>query len=161
MGKQICLLFLFGLLASNAIAEARWCSITGRGSTDNLVYPQIARASRVSGVVVSRILYQPSGTVLRVETVSGIPLLSSSISQQLMYWTFKTDAAGEDICQSLVITDLRLGKPEYTKVAPTPQPTPTIFRITISVEPMVFDAVCYDPPLRKRSWFKFWRRKTN
>ena len=97
--------------AAQCHTEPRWCSITGRGANDTMVYPPIARAARVQGVVVSRIVYAQNGEVVRMEPVFGPAMLSDSVSKQLSQWNIKTDATGGELCQSLIIADFRLDVP--------------------------------------------------
>jgi len=65
--KTISILLSALFLASCCHAEARWCAIIGKDPADELAYPPIARAARVSGVVLSRIYYFPTGQVEHVE----------------------------------------------------------------------------------------------
>ena len=88
-------------------AEPRWCSITGRGPNDTVVYPPIAKAARVQGNVASRIVYTPSGEVVRVEPIWGPVMLVNSVHDQLMRWNPRTDATGSEFCETLVAFSFR------------------------------------------------------
>ena len=109
--KQMLRAAIVGLLATCALvchAEPRWCSITGRGPNDTLIYPPIARAARVSGVVLGRVVFTTDGKFVRFEPVSGPKMLEISLTKQLEQWTFQTDATGDGLCQTLVIAEYRL-----------------------------------------------------
>jgi hypothetical protein len=116
--------------------EARWCDITGQSSSDKLVYPPIARAARVSGIVLARITYSPQGDVQEVATISGPPMLAKFVNVQLRSWHLKTNASGNDPCQSLAIIDFRLVTDDKPAGAP-PQPTSgSIMRFSIEAQPL-------------------------
>jgi len=108
MRRCLYILICVGICAFQCKADTRWCSITGGGSSDTLFYPPIARAAFVHGVVLSRVTYSTTGQVVKVEAISGPPMLSTSLSEQMGKWTVRTDATGEGLCQSLVIADFRL-----------------------------------------------------
>lgn len=136
MRRSLSILFVLGLAASFCRAETRWCSIVGRDSNDILTYPPIARAARVQGFVVSRIQFLPSGSVNHVETISGFPLLTESLASQIKEWTLKTDAPGEEPCQTLVVADFRLidGYSQYAERHAKPV-APSVLEINVEVEP--------------------------
>ena len=108
MRRCLYILLGIGLSAFHCNADTRWCSIAVGGSSEALIYPPIARAARVYGVVLSRVTYSTTGEVVRVEAISGPPMLSNSLGEQMGKWSIKTDATGEGLCQSLVIADFRL-----------------------------------------------------
>ncbi len=134
--RQLALLVLgFGVIASPCQAEPRWCSVTGRGPNDVLVYPPIARAARVQGVVVSRIVYLPNGKVVRVESIFGPAMLSESVSKQLSNWIVRTDAIGDELCESLLIAEFQFDEPgvETPAAGPT-RGAPSILRMSVTEE---------------------------
>jgi hypothetical protein len=106
--------FIVWVLAACALgcnAEPRWCSIIGRGPNDTLAYPPIARAARVHGVVLGRVVYTSAGRFVRFEPVSGPKMLQSFLANQFASWSFKTNATGDELCQTLVIAEYRLDVP--------------------------------------------------
>ncbi|QNI30211.1 energy transducer TonB [Alloacidobacterium dinghuense] len=135
-------------------AKTRWCSIVGKSESDTLLYPAIARAARVSGVVIDRVTFAPAGKIADVETISGPKMLTQSANDQLKKWTVKTDSSGEDLCQSLVIANFSLDPP-----APEPEFgvsfTPSILRISISAEPLVISDPAPILGKKKRRFFLF------
>jgi hypothetical protein len=140
--RSLSFLLCIGFLAPICHAEARWCSIVGRGPSDAIVYPPIARVARVQGVILSRIYYLPSGQVKDVEVISGPVMLSNWISEQLKSWTIKTDATGDEVCVTLVIADFRLyNKSESKPVRPITPVSQSILRLAIDGEviPLVGD----------------------
>lgn len=130
---------LFSAIAGlQCAAEPRWCSVTGRGPNDTLIYPPIARAARVSGVVVMRILYTPNGKVLSTEPVFGPVMLSSTLTSQLNHWILKTAATGDELCTTLVIADFRIRYPDEPLRPSPPQPnSSSILRLIVESEAIV------------------------
>ena len=131
------------LLGAAAIChpEPRWCSITGKGPNDNLLYPVVAKAAQVQGVVVSRILYHPNGKVDGIEQVFGLPVLAEPLSRQLMQWTLKTDASGDELCQTLVIAMFRILDPTRIEPAePLIETRASVYRISVETEPPTIES---------------------
>jgi len=125
------LLLLCAIIAigSSCSAQTRWCSITGKAKSDNILYPPIARAAHMSGTVVSRMTFSPTGKVIGLETIFGNPLIATSANGQMRSWTVRTDAPGEGLCQSLIVINFAIGQTESVEqVADAP---PTIFRINV------------------------------
>src|SRR5580693_9283481 len=108
MSKSLAFVLASCAIAAVCHAEPRWCSVTSQDPSNKLVYPPIARAARVEGVVLSHLIYAPNGKVQRVEPISGPPLLSDSLIRQMANWTVKTDATGEELCETLVIAKFTL-----------------------------------------------------
>jgi hypothetical protein len=107
--QKIALLALgFVALASLCHAEPRWCNVTGKDPSNKFIYPPIARAARVSGVVLLQMIYIPNGKVQKIEPISGPRILSDILARQLMDWTVKTDATGDELCETLVIATFEL-----------------------------------------------------
>lgn len=143
---------VFGLaaFAVQCCAEPRWCSTQGIDPSNKFFYPPIARAARVSGVVISRMIYPPNGRVVEVVPVSGSSLLSSALTGQLMQWTVKTDSTGDELCQTLVIAEFKLVDSNSMPPVRLPQSEPpSILRLSAETEPIPIEVVNYDPaPLR-------------
>jgi Gram-negative bacterial TonB protein C-terminal len=152
MKKPFQILIGIFLFAPVCHAQARWCAVTGHAANDKLLYPPIARAARVSGVVIGRMTYLPSGQVTNLETISGPIMLQRAVSDQLKKWTIHTDAQGEDPCMSLAIVDFSFG--DSASVNPNPPTSAGIMRISIVTETLdITDAAA---TLGKRHW---WSRK--
>jgi hypothetical protein len=144
MNRCLGIVLALGALASVCHAETRWCSIAAHDPSNHLSYPPIARVAQVHGVVLSRIIYATTGLVQRVEQVSGPAMLSTSLSQQLLQWKIKTDAHGEELCQTLVIAEFGLNdSPDPPSERPVaPPPPPGILRL--SVDDLVYHiGPCY------------------
>jgi hypothetical protein len=132
------------LTASAAIchAEPRWCSVTGTGPNDKLIYPPIAKIARVNGIVLTHVVYEPSGRVVKVEAISGPPMLSVSLAKQISGWTLKTNANGDQLCETLIIASYELNPPHGCEPAPEQEPkpidlrTPSIIRMELSASPV-------------------------
>jgi hypothetical protein len=158
MKRRLHILLCLGAIATFCHAETRWCSIVGRGSSDTLLYPPIARVARVTGVVLSRIIYTPTGQVLNVEEISGPAMLSSWTADQLKGWTVKTDASGEAFCETIVISDFRLyDKYDPVPVRPTQPALPSIFRISVDGEIVVNS--CGEGPITTTTRFRYFLRR--
>ena len=131
------ILFVVALLVPACRAEARWCDVIGHGDSEKLTYPPIARAARVSGIVLAQITYSAQGDVQEVATISGPPMLAKFVSLQLRSWHLKTNASGSDPCQSLAIIEFRLvtdDKPAGSRSQPTPA---SILRISVEAVAIV------------------------
>lgn len=122
-------------------AETRWCRITGRLNGDVPNYPVIARAAHESGPVIGRLIYRPSGSVMRLEPISGPTFLTKSLGDQVTRWTVSTDAQGEALCQSLLIVTFTIGNeahPAYVEDSTLP----SIYRVVVHLElPVIYDQV--------------------
>ena len=133
--RRLLILLGVGVLTIACHAEPRWCSISAKDPSNKFWYPPIARAARVSGVVLSHIIYLPNGTVERVEPISGPRLLSDSLRAQLMEWTVKTDATGDELCQTLVIAEFTLRESSGpTPAAKTQVSPPGVLRLSVEDE---------------------------
>src|SRR5579871_6391114 len=108
MKKLPFILLLCAALTGSARADTRWCSVTSLGEKQNLFYPPIARAARVHGVVLGRVIYLPNGGLQSYEKISGPGMLSDSLNRQLKEWTFNTNAKGDEPCQTLIIAEFSL-----------------------------------------------------
>jgi hypothetical protein len=69
----------------------------------------------VQGEARARIIYKPNGRVEMVEPVSGAAMLSGSLASQLSNWTVRSNATGDEVCQTLVIATFTLGKPTRSR----------------------------------------------
>jgi len=114
-GLSVVLLFAAFSVATFA-EEPRWCSVSSRDPSNTLAYAPIAAAAQVQGGVSAVIIYRPNGHVEEVESVSGPLMLSQPLATQLSKWTVRSNASGDELCQTLVIATFKVGKP-------TPQPT--------------------------------------
>jgi len=143
------LVLLMLALSTTAAGQTRWCNVTDFGKT--LVYPPIARAAHVSGLVSLRVTYERNGKVTNVETISGPVMLVNSATGQIKQATIGTDAPGAEPCESLFILDYQLDDGKLPPLAPSPI-VPGIFRNTIRAYTLVLS----DPEVtitRKRRWF--------
>lgn len=133
---------VLGAVTMVAHAEPRWCSITGRGPNDNLMYPGIARKARVFGVVKARIEFLPSGQVRAIDPISGPKLLFSLMKQQMMHWSLRTGARGDEACQAIVVAAFNLDdyalwrNPEEERVD-----GPSVLRMVVNGESLPQDVV--------------------
>jgi hypothetical protein len=136
MTKSVALALTLIAAAGICRAEPRWCSVTGIRDGKNLYYPPIAKAARVYGVVLERVIFFSGGEVQASDMISGPAMLSASLSQQLKSWTLETNAQGSQPCVSLVIADFQLvsgvpceNSPVDAKSYPIDVSTPSILRL--------------------------------
>jgi hypothetical protein len=150
MKRFVQLAICLAALASVCHAEPRWCSISEKDPSNKFTYPPIARAARVWGHVMMRMIYAPNGKVVRFEPISGPRLLSSSLQGQLNDWIVRTDAVGPELCQTPVIADFYLSDAgESSQNEPKVVLEPSIVRLTATTQPLVLDVVISDPaPLK-------------
>jgi hypothetical protein len=119
-------------------ADPRWCAVSEKDPSNVLVYPPIARAARVQGVVVMRMIYSPNGKVVRTEPVFGPIMLSNSSASQVLGWTLRTAAAGEEQCVTELIVRFHFHDPDGSFQLFPPQPnTPGILRLSVEEEVLV------------------------
>jgi hypothetical protein len=135
--------------------EARWCDITGHGDSDKVVYPPIARAAHVSGTVLLRITYTPQGQPQDVTSISGPPMLARFVGNQFKAWHLKTNATGEDLCQSLAIVQFRLSDNPSAQAQQEQLVSGSIMRLSIDAQ--VPPCLCDPAPTlgKKRRFFLF------
>ena len=146
------------LLAGLAVchAEPRWCSVAGTDPSNKLIYPPIARAARVQGVVLAHMIYAPNGRVERVEPISGPVMLSRSLRDELMGWTVRTDAAGDEPCETLVIAEFSFS--DSGNPARLDKAVPSILRIAVQAEILIIS----DPAGQLSGYgfkYRLWRIK--
>ena len=136
--KTFAIILLVTLSSLQCHGEPRWCAVSAKDSSDSLVYPPIARAARVQGVVVMRMVFAPDGKVVRTEPVFGPAMLSASLTSQLLNWTVKTDAVGDQECMTLVIAEFRFHDPdEPSRLQPQGPTAPGILRVSVDSEVLI------------------------
>jgi hypothetical protein len=136
------------LIAAAAIcrAEPRWSSVSGNELSGKLVYPRIARAARVSGVVLGRVIFLPSGEIQSFDFIGGPPMLSGDLARQRKSWIVETDAQGSQPCVTSVIADFQLDDSSLhcepsqsgTKSYPIDVSVPSILRLKLATEVISF-----------------------
>ena len=99
-----------------------------------LVYPPIARAAHVTGIVIERVTFLPDGAVLAAETISGPPLIAKPVSNRLLRWRLKTETHGSEPCQALIVADFSFGD---TKAESFEEIGASIYRISLRALPLV------------------------
>jgi MoxR-like ATPase len=109
-------------------------------------------------------IYAPNGKVVRVEPISGPRLLSSSLAQQMMDWIVRTDASGDELCQTLVIAKFTMrDSGQAATEEPRQVAEPSILRLFAETAPLPLDVEIEDPaPLRGFGMFRSevnWRVK--
>ena len=125
----------FGL-CQLAAAQTRWCSITGKAKTDTIFYPPIARAAHITGTVIGRLQFSPDGKVKNFEVVSGPVMLTTAVTNQVKSWALRTDAEGEEPCQSLFIVDFRIGDSDIDQ-KPVQANRASMFQVSVRAQPLI------------------------
>ena len=129
--KTFAIVVLTALVLLRCQAEPRWCSVSAKDSSNTFVYPPIARAARVQGVVVIR-------KVARTEPVFGPAMLSTSMTSQLSNWNVKTDAVGDEQCMTLIIAEFRFhDQDETSRTLPQGPSAPGILRLSVESEVLI------------------------
>jgi hypothetical protein len=97
--------------------------------SDAPLYPPIAKAAHVQGVVISRIELDANGNASKVEIVSGPEMLANAVETSEAHWIFHADA-GTAGCQILVISELSISESEQTndRTMPWPYTPSSIYR---------------------------------
>ena len=152
---------LFGVLPVFAGAETRWCAVRLDAAKDKLNYPPIARAARVSGVVIGRMMFRPTGEVVGFEKVSGPELLFAPTREQMKQWTVATNVQGGELCQSLAVISFTVGDEDDTPNQPQTA-SDGLLRISVHAEPLTLNVTISDPApysiTRKWLWFRITHR---
>jgi hypothetical protein len=136
--KTFVIVLLWALLSLRCQGEPRWCAVSAKDASNALVYPPIARAARLQGIVVMRMIYAPNDKVVRTEPVFGPAMLSSSLTTQLLNWKVMTDAIGDEQCMTLVIAEFRFHDSDEPSRLQTQAPVaPGILRISVESEILI------------------------
>ena len=152
--KGIVVAVLLGAASMVAHADARWCSISSLGPGQNLIYPPIARAARVGGHVMERVIFTPGGGATSFEFISGPKMLSAALEEQMRRWTISTNAVGPDRCMTLAVADFMLDENSGDSSAkPIDILIPSILQLYVSTTP-----VCLCDPAGTVSRAPFYRR---
>jgi len=150
--KAICVAVLLGAISMVAHADARWCSISSLGPGQNLIYPPIARAARVSGHVMERVIYSPGKGATSFEFISGPGMLSKGLEDQMRRWTISTVATGDAPCMTLVIADFKLDERSGDSTAqPMDVSVSSIVHMQVSTAPLIISDPAIDATT-KASW---------
>jgi len=141
--EDLAIIVLVTLSCSRCHSEPPWCAVSLKDTSNTLVYPPIARAERVQGVVVMRMVYVPNGMVMRTELVFGPAMLSASLTRQLLEWTLKTDAVGNDECMTLLIAEFRFHDPgQSSRLQQHGPAAPGILRASLGETTVELNALC-------------------
>ena len=149
MIRRIPILLGLLLLALPCFAQARWCNTVKLLPEDKLLYPPLARAARVSGIVISRMTVTSTGSVSDVEIVSGYPLLAGTASEQIKKWKLTSDATAESACLALLIVDFSFEEYPSEKSKAWSVSAPNIVKIAVVTTTPPFETSISDPALRK------------
>ena len=137
------------MLSTAAVGQTRWCNVTDFGN--RFVYPPIARAAHVSGLVSLRVYYERTGKVTAVETIGGPVMLVNSATEQIKKVAIGTNAPGIEPCESLFLFDYQIDDGTLPPLVQTPT-VPGMYRGTIRAYVIVLS----DPAgtiMRRRRWF--------
>jgi hypothetical protein len=152
--KRFALTLLLVTISAVAHAEVRWCSISSLGPGQNLIYPPIARAARVGGHVMERVIFTPGGGATSFEFISGPKMLSAALEEQMRRWTISTNAVGPDTCITLAVADFMLDENSGdSSEKPIDISIPSILQLHVSTTP-----VCLCDPAGTVSRAPFYRR---
>ena len=136
--KSLTIFTLFMVASLLCHAEPRWCAFSESVSSNHILYPPIARAARIQGVVVMRLTYTLNGKVLETEPVFGPVMLSDALAKQTHTWTIQTDAAGNEPCVTLMVVDFRFHDPDVRLQSMLfQQPAPGVFRASVEEEVLI------------------------
>lgn len=155
-GRVLCA-GLLGVMSAFAGAETRWCTARVDMGRDPLHYPPIARAAHVSGVVIGRMMFRPTGEVVGLEKMSGPEMLFVSTREQMERWTVTTEATGGELCQTLACIDYKTQGEDDTHQQTAPVPTGMI-RLTVETQFMILSDPAADIVTHRWRWFRFTRR---
>jgi len=166
MQKLLLALFITAT-AGTCCAQPRWCTITSLGPGQNLLYPPIAKAARVQGHVMERVIYLPGGGALSFEFISGPRMLAASLEDQMKEWIIRTSASGDAPCTTLVIADFTLDDTSgEARNTPIDVSIRSILQLKVSTTPICLcdpEAVITHKPFYRRfghEFIKAWNELT-
>jgi len=121
-------LMMFMVCAPGVCFASHWC-VMKPSKADFPVYPPIAKAARVQGVVISRLEFDANGNISKVEIVNGPALLAKAVEKSEEQWVFHSDTNSAG-CQILVISEFSLSESEQANdnSEPWPYTPPGIYR---------------------------------
>jgi len=128
MAGMIARTILFLLCTQGVCFASHWC-VMKPVKFDGPLYPPIAKAARVQGVVISRLEFDWTGGVSKVETVSGPAMLAKAVENSAAHWIFQAHVHTEG-CQVLVVSEFTLSESEQANEDKTPWPytPPGVYR---------------------------------
>ncbi len=137
------ILFIATISVSAFATEPRWCSVSSKDPSNTVRYAPIAVAGQVQGEARARIVYMPNDPVENVELLSGVPMLSQPLVDQLSKWIVRSNASGNELCQTLIIAKFKLRMPvgrgkEKVKFATAPN---TIYIYISGPWPITYESV--------------------
>ena len=145
-GRTLCSLFLFLFVATGARGQVSHCGgFTSARERKSPLYPPIAKAARVQGIVILMLTLDPDGNVVNVALVSGPPMLVASATASAQ--SLKVNPyTGPRAC-SYVVTYRIASEGEDIQSYPPP---PDIQHVTVTAIPIVLSDPAAD--VRRRRW---------
>jgi hypothetical protein len=148
-GVLLCL----ALTARLSDSETRWCEVTGVSDDSKVTYPPIAKAARVSGAVIGRVLFVPGGGVTGFQPIFGPPMLAHYAGEQVKSWALRTSAQGDEPCETLLIVTYRFIAPASEAGPPLITAEPGVLKVSVEGIPL---ALSGDPEIQiDRSGFRY------
>jgi hypothetical protein len=93
-------------LSTASIAQQGACGLTKMTETATPIYPPIARAAHVEGVVVMLVSFKTSGEVEKLDIVSGPEMLKAAAATYVKGW-HANEYTGPRTCPIVVTFHLR------------------------------------------------------
>ena len=153
MVNRLSIVFGLLLLATACPAETRWCNTIKLLPEDKLLYPPIARAARISAVMIGRVIITSAGKISDIEIVAGPVLLTDPSSKQIREWRVTSDATPSNPCLGLVIAGFSIDEYASEKRKTWFGGPPNIVQISIVTTQLVLDSISEDPaPLKRYRW---------
>jgi len=146
-------IILWLLLASASYAQTRWCNTIKLLPEDKLIYPPIARAARVAGLVISRVTVTSTGSVGDIENIFGYPMLAETASRQIKEWKLISDVTSGSPCLGLVIVDFSFEEHPPEKSKAWSACTPNMVKIAVVTTTLALETTISDPaPINRHRW---------
>jgi hypothetical protein len=115
------ILIAAALTLSAAHAQVPACGITSMTETAAPIYPPIPKVAHIEGPVILMVRFSPNGTVERITTLSGAPMLLNAAFSFVNGWR-ANEYTGPRECPIVITFELTPGSCELGPVPTTPTP---------------------------------------
>ena len=115
----------------------------------------------MSGVVIGRVVFRPTGEVVGFEKGVWAGSAVRPTREQMKLWTVETDAQDGELCQTLAVVSFAVGDEDDTPKEPKTDLSGMV-HVRVHAESLPIDVTISDPApysiTRKWLWFRFTRR---
>jgi hypothetical protein len=161
MRRRWLILLIIGLATTLSRAETPWCNAISVADDVKPAYPPIARAARISGIVLMRVTVDQQSDITDVSPIFGPKMLEIASTGQMKKWHLQRDFNEAGPCLGTVIIDFQF-LAEDRVISESEPVSASIIRNLIRFSVKTETVTISDPPvyLGKRHFFP-WFKKHN